>query len=257
VNHTERATLDPVLWRAREAAFPPGQFVGQESFVTADEVLSLAARAGVAPGVRVLDLCCGVAGPGLHVTAELGCTYVGVDADPHAVLRGRRRAAERALAARVEVGRVPPLPPGEFDVVLLLETMLAFRDKADLVAQVAAALPVGGRFAFTVEEGAPLTASERAAMPASDTVWPVALPQLVSDLDAAGMQVTSVSACTASHLATVDGLLGAYRAFAPAISAVAGEEFADDLLRSHALWRTWLRTRRIRKFAVVAEKVAW
>ena len=43
----------------------PGSWWGR-AFVTAGEVLELARRAGIGPGVRVLDLCCGVAGPGLH-----------------------------------------------------------------------------------------------------------------------------------------------------------------------------------------------
>ncbi|HEU5242425.1 MAG TPA: hypothetical protein VFU25_10435, partial [Ornithinibacter sp.] len=75
-----RLVLDDVLWRAREAAFPAGEFVGQESFMTAGEIRSLAARAGIRPGVSVLDLCCGVGGAGLFVTRELGCRYLGVDA---------------------------------------------------------------------------------------------------------------------------------------------------------------------------------
>ena len=66
---------------------------------------------------------------------------------------------------------MPPLPDGRFDVVLLLETMLAFPDKAALLAEVARVLEPGGRFAFTVEEGRPLTAGERARMPDADTVW--------------------------------------------------------------------------------------
>ena len=34
------------------------------------------------------------------------------------------------------------------------------------------ALPLGGRFAFTVEEGVPLSAAERAVMPAPDDLPP-------------------------------------------------------------------------------------
>ena len=73
---------------------------------------------------------------------------------------------------------VPPLPPGTFDVVLLLETMLAFPDKETLVEEVSRALPVGGRFAFTLEEGLPLTESERARMPDADTVWLTPLDEM-------------------------------------------------------------------------------
>src|SRR5689334_17169534 len=51
----DRAPFDRALRRARAAAYPPGEFVGQESFMTAGEIRALAIRAGVGPGVGVLD----------------------------------------------------------------------------------------------------------------------------------------------------------------------------------------------------------
>ena len=58
-------------------AYPPGEFVDQEGFMRAGEIRALADQAGIAPGVSVLDLCCGVAGPGRFITRELGCAYPG------------------------------------------------------------------------------------------------------------------------------------------------------------------------------------
>ena len=116
---------------AQEAAFGPGEYVEQESFVRASEIRKLAEQAAIGPGVSVLDLCCGVAGPGRFLTRELGCDYLGVDASASAVAIARERA--RDLPCRFEVAEIPPLPPGTFDVVLLLETMLAFHDKEALL----------------------------------------------------------------------------------------------------------------------------
>ncbi|MCA1783092.1 MAG: class I SAM-dependent methyltransferase [Intrasporangiaceae bacterium] len=220
----------------------------------ASEVLSLARRAGIAPDIRVLDLCCGVGGPGLHVVSELGCRYLGVDSDPRSIAQARQRAVAQGLAARFEVATLPPVPAGLFDVVLLLETLLAFRDKAALLQAISSALPVGGRFAFTVEEGAPLTAREREAMPGSGTVWPVPLAELFSSVEGAGMRVVWHSECTSAHLVTVRALLGSYTAAAPEVAAAAGDGTVEDLLASHHLWSTWLREERIRKFGVIAEK---
>ena len=59
----QRAPLLTALEQARAAAYPAGEYVGQESFMRASEVRTLAHRARVGPGVSVLDLCCGVAGP--------------------------------------------------------------------------------------------------------------------------------------------------------------------------------------------------
>ncbi len=159
MNQDDRAPFVVALERARVSAYPPGEFVEQESFMRAGEILAVARRAGIAPGVSVLDLCCGVAGPGRFIARELGCSYLGVDYSSSAIDIARERA--RDLPCRFEVSRIPPVPPGPFDVVLLLETMLAFPDKETLLREVSRALPAGGRFAFTMEEGLPLTDTER------------------------------------------------------------------------------------------------
>ena len=206
----ERTPFDRALHRARMAAYAPGEFVGQESFMRAGEILSLARRAGIGPGVSVLDLCCGVAGPGRHIAAELGCTYLGVDASPSAIELARDRAD--GLPCSFEVARVPPVPSGPFDVVLLLETLLAFADKEPLLGGVSAALRVGGRFALTVEEGEPLTAGERERMPDADTVWLVPLAELRSSLERVGLRVRWQQECTSSHRTMVGALLAAFLA---------------------------------------------
>jgi SAM-dependent methyltransferase len=212
-----------------------------EGFMTAGEIRALAAQAGIGPGVTVLDLCCGIAGPGLLITRELGCDYLGVDADASSVAIAR----ERARDLRFEVAHVPPLPAGTFDVVLLLETMLAFRDKDALVREVAAALPPGGRFAFTFEEGAPLTATERAAMPNGDTVWPIPLDAMTATLERAGLAITWLEDHSRSHRETAQALAQAYAA-----------DGNDGLVTSHRLWIEWLATGRIRKLALVTQLAA-
>src|ERR1700759_3812817 len=131
--------------------------------MTASEILALAGQAGIASGVGVLDLCCGVAGPGRLVTGELGCAYLGVDLSAGAIDIARERAGD--LPCRFEVARIPPIPPGPFEVVLVLDTLLAFEDKDAMVAEVSGALAPGGRFAFTVEAVLPLTDAERERMP--------------------------------------------------------------------------------------------
>ncbi|KRE42582.1 class I SAM-dependent methyltransferase [Knoellia sp. Soil729] len=255
---TEVATwplVDRLLWQARKSAFPPGEFVGQESFVSATEILWLAERAGVRDGVRVLDLCCGVGGPGLLVARQLGCDYLGVDADPDAVAGARLRAADQGVEARFDVATVPPLPPGNFDVVMLLETLLAFRDKRGLLAEVAAALSLGGRFVFTVEAGRPLSAAERAAMPDADTVWLTTFSDLQSDLASLGLRLRWLSDRSATHRRTVDALVGAYIGVEAEVRAAGEEDVVAGLISSHRLWAHWLGSGRVRKFAGVAERV--
>jgi SAM-dependent methyltransferase len=248
----DRAVHDRALHRARVAAYTPGEFVGQESFMTAAEIRALGLRAGVGAGTAVLDLCCGVAGPGRFLTRELGCAYLGVDASVSAVALARERAG--ALPCRFLVAQIPPLPTGPFDVVLLLETILAFEDKDALARQIFRALRPGGRLALTLEEGAPLTAAERAAMPAADTVWLTPLDALAATLARAGLTVTWWEDHSAAHRATAHALATAFAADADAIAAGIGRAALEDLLAAHRLWVDWLDAGRVRKLALVAER---
>lgn len=248
----DRVDYDRALHRARVSAHPPGEFVGQESFMSAGEIRTIALRAGIGRGVSVLDLCCGVAGPGRLITHSLGCDYLGVDSDAGAVAVARRRS--RGLRCRFEVRAVPPLPAGRFDVVLLLETMLAFPDKEALVAAVARALVPGGRFAFTLEEGAPLSSSERASMPASDTVRLCGAAQLGASLSRHGMTVRWRQDWSREHACRADALARAFAADAAHLEAQLGRDALDSLLVSHRLWSEWLRTGRARKLAFVAQR---
>jgi len=248
----DRAPFDRALRRARVSAYAPGDFVGQESLMTATEIRALAVRAGIGPGVTVLDVCCGIAGPGRFLTRELGCDYLGVDASVSAVAIAGERAGD--LPCRFAVAEVPPLPAGPFDVVLLLETILAFEDKDALAGAIAAALAPGGRFAFTLEEGAPLTAAERAAMPDADTVWLIPLDAMVTSLERAGLAVTWQEDHSRAHRATAHALAAAFAADAEDIAAQVGRRALDDLLAAHRLWIDWLDEGRVRKLALVAER---
>jgi SAM-dependent methyltransferase len=226
--------------------------VGQQSFMRAAEIRKLAHQARVGPGVSVLDLCCGVAGPGRMITAESGCRYLGVDHSASALAAARQLAGN--LPCRFEQAHLPPLPDGRFEVVFLLETMLAFPDKEALAGEVTRVLEPGGRFAFTVEEGRPLSQEERARMPAADTVWPVELAELTGVLRGAGLAVTWQQECSSAHHATATALLRRYGADAPAIAGQIGEQATAELITAHELWSDWLGSGRVRKFAMVAEK---
>ena len=218
----------------------------------AGEIRTLAHRARIGAGVLVLDLCCGVAGPGRMITAESGCHYLGVDHSASALATAKERAGN--LPCRFEQAHLPPLPEGRFEVILLLETMLAFPDKEVLAGEVAHALEPGGRFAFTVEEGRPLTQRERARMPGADTVWPIELADLTGVLRNAGLTVTWRQEYSSAHHAIATALLRRYRADSLQIADQIGTQATAELITAHQLWSDWLGSGRVRKFAMVAEK---
>jgi SAM-dependent methyltransferase len=249
----ERIPFVDALHRARMAAYPPSEFVEQEGFMSASEIRAMADQAGIVPGVSMLDLCCGIAGPGRFVTRERGCTYLGTDYSASAIGLARQRAGD--LPCQFEVSRIPPIPSGPFDVVLLLETMLAFPEKGPLLREISRALLPGGRFAFTLEEGPPLTDFERARMPDADTVWLTPLPEILGYLEQAGLVVRWQEDWSRAHRAIADSLLGAFTRGVAEIAERIGQPALDELLLAHRLWRDWLEEGRVRKIALVAEKI--
>ncbi len=248
----ERAPFVRALQRARVSAYPPGEFTEQEGFMRAGEIRALADQAGIASGISVLDLCCGIAGPGRFITRELGCAYLGVDLSSGALEIARDRAA--GLPCRFEVSQIPPIPPGPFDVVLLFETMLAFPDKETLLQEISRALTPGGRFAFTMEEGPPLTEAERERMPDADTIWLTPLQEMLACLERVGLVVSWQDDCSRSHRAVADSLIDAFAADAADIAGQIGGRALEELLIAHRLWSDWLREGRVRKIAFVTEK---
>lgn len=218
----------------------------------AREIRRLARRADIRKGAALLDLCCGVAGAGRMVAGETGCDYLGLDSSFDAIRIARSLAGP--LPCRFEQSLVPPVPDGPFEVVMLLEAMLAIADKASLIAAVASCLGPGGRFAFTVEAGPPLTADEQTRMPDADTVWLIELSALVELLGREGFVVTWQLDSTADHCEMAAALLHAYRSDADHIADGVGRRATAELIAAHESWCEWLATGRVRKIAVVAEK---
>ena len=247
----ERAPFVHALQRARVAAYPADEFVEQESFMRASEIRTLATQAGITPSVSVLDLCCGIAGPGRFITRETGCAYLGVDYSASAIDLARQRAG--GLPCRFEVARIPPIPSGPFDVVILLETMLAFPEKEPLLQEISGALVSGGRFAFTMEEGPPLSSSERATMPDADTVWLTPLPEMLAHLERVGLTVRWQEDWSQPHRIVADALAAEFASDAAGIAEEIGRPAFDELVAAHRLWSDWLREGRVRKMALVAE----
>jgi SAM-dependent methyltransferase len=250
VNHT---VGDPVE-DAYRAGYPPGEFVGQESLATASQALEVAHRAGIGSGTSVVDLCCGSGGFGRHLVRALGCRYLGVDRSRAAITEARRRSS--GLPCTFTTATVPPIPPGRYDVVLLLETFLAFRDKHAMLSHVAQTLPFGGRFACTVEEGAPLGRQEAAAMPNAETVWPIPWGELTTLLTDAGLRLAWQRDGSTIQHRVVEGLLSVLAERREPLTRALGTGTMDALVASHRLWGDWLASGRIRKVALVAVKEA-
>ena len=202
----------------------------------------------------MLDLCCGVAGPGRFITRELGCAYLGVDSSADAIDIAHERAGD--LPCRFEVAHVPPLPTGPFDVVLLLEMMLAFPTSAPAWRRSRRRWPRADASPSPWRRALPLTGAEREWMPDADTVWLTPLEEMLSAAGAGRARRPLAGRLQSRAPRRGDALIEAFVADAADIAAQIGQRALDELLAAHRLWSDWLGSGRVRKFAVVAEKTA-
>src|ERR1700730_3625308 len=74
----------------RHEAF--GEDIGQNSWLTRDELDKFLQWLDLSPGKTLLDVGCGAGGPALRIAAATGCSVVGIDIHEHAVTTARSLA---------------------------------------------------------------------------------------------------------------------------------------------------------------------
>ena len=177
------------IWRERAAGvdFPSG--FEHISFVTAAELRWMADALQLSPDELLVDLACGMGGPGLWIARESRARLRGIDISPIAVAAGHERAKELGLSDTSEFSRgsfaETGLERAAADGVMSIDALQYAPDKADALREVARILRPGGRFVFACFEVEP----ERVA----------GLPVLGTDpvadyaplLDASGFDVVS------------------------------------------------------------------
>lgn len=124
-------------------------YAGQETPAEAAEHTEriLVDRGGFGPGMRLLDIGCGVGGPAFTVARHSGAHVTGLDMVPSRVETARSGAAERGLApiTSFEVGDAMklPYPRGHFDGAYTIEALCHVPDKRQAHREAARVLRPG------------------------------------------------------------------------------------------------------------------
>jgi SAM-dependent methyltransferase len=183
------------IWRehAAGADFPQG--FEHISFVTLTELRRMADELQLSPDALLVDLACGMGGPGLWIAREAGARLRGIDISAIAVAAARRRAEERGLSQVSEFSRgnfaETELAAAVADGVMSIDALLYAPDKRDALREMARILRPGGRLVFACFEVEP---ARVAGLPVLGTD-PVA--DYAAMLEAAGFDVLSYDETTA------------------------------------------------------------
>jgi cyclopropane fatty-acyl-phospholipid synthase-like methyltransferase len=127
---------------------------------------------GIRPGMRVLDVGCGIGEPARRIASRIDCEIVGLNISREQVSQGRELITRAGLDARVDIrhGNVlqMPLPDGSFDAAICLEVAgdicVRAADKPRLLAELRRVLRPGGQVGFSdlVFDRPPTAAEDRA-----------------------------------------------------------------------------------------------
>jgi 2-polyprenyl-3-methyl-5-hydroxy-6-metoxy-1,4-benzoquinol methylase len=136
----------------RREAF--GDDIGQNSWLTAEEQDLFLGWLGLCAGKTLLDVACGSGGPALRITANSGCSLVGIDIHEQAIATAKSLASERSLKERAEFCVVSatgqlPFPVARFDAITCIDAINHLPNRPLVIGEWARLLKPGGHLLFT------------------------------------------------------------------------------------------------------------
>ena len=138
--------------QVRREAF--GEDIGQNSWITADELRRFIDWLKLEPESEVLDVASGSGGPSLFLARTAGCRVTGIEVNQNGVRNASRLAAEQGLSARVDFQEVNasaalPFSDRRFDALICVDAINHLRDRPRVLTEWRRVLKIGGRLLFT------------------------------------------------------------------------------------------------------------
>jgi ubiquinone/menaquinone biosynthesis C-methylase UbiE len=156
--HYAHGSLEEAIMDALAAAGKDLQHLTIKDLAPVDEfhvggrqaTVAFAEQFGLRPGMRLLDIGCGLGGAARYFAHEQGCRVTGIDLSPEYVNVTNALAQRVGLGERVscELGSALALPfePGSFDGAYMFHVGMNIEDKARLFAEVRRVLAPSGLF---------------------------------------------------------------------------------------------------------------
>jgi cyclopropane fatty-acyl-phospholipid synthase-like methyltransferase len=248
-----------VYGEVRRAAW--GDEIGQNSWLTRDELARFVTQLGLEGSSRLLEVGCGSGGSALEIVRSTGCEVVGVDLHEDAVANASRMAREAGLDARasfVLADAAEPLPfeADSFGALLCIDTVNHLRNRSRVFGDWARMLAPGGRLLFTdpITVTGPLGSDEiaiRASIGYFLFVPPGQDQRLLRD---AGLTVLAVDDATENMAAVAERWQAARAERADRLREIEGDDTFDGQQRFLEVTARLAAERRLSRFVYLAEK---
>jgi SAM-dependent methyltransferase len=131
-----------------------GRDIGQNGWITAEEVEKFIAWLGLRASGALLDVACGSGGPTLFMAERSGCAVTGVDLHESGIAQARRQAEERGLGARARFevadgSGTLPFADASFDAITCFDAINHLPDRPRVLREWRRVLKPGGRLLLT------------------------------------------------------------------------------------------------------------
>ncbi len=149
---TYRRFADELYASIRGEVF--GEDIGQNSWLTADELRVFCEWLELSGSSDVLEVASGSGGPALFMAATTGCRVTGVDMHEAGVAAGSEAARERGLTERVrfvcaDARERLPFEDGMFDAIICIDSINHLYERAAVLRDWYRLVRPGGRILFT------------------------------------------------------------------------------------------------------------
>lgn len=175
------------------------------------EVLAGVAAEYGAPGPddRLLDIGCGLGGPGRFLADRFGCSVVGTDLLAKRIEIAQALTRKTGMNERISYRKADatdlPFRAGSFAGAWMLDVSMHIRDKRGLFGEIARVLRPGGLLVMH-EQMAPIPEAMRPVTRQAPYIAP-SLPQLIRYADDAGLRVLTWRDTTPRVLEYFEGIL--------------------------------------------------
>ncbi len=131
-----------------------GEDIGQNSWLTAEELRHFLQQLQLGPLSNLLDVAAGSGGPSLYTARAVGCRVTGIDINEKGVATANEMAKAQKLDSRVrfirgDASRPLEFPAGLFDAVVCIDAINHLPSRRDVLAEWHRVLKPGGRLLFT------------------------------------------------------------------------------------------------------------
>jgi SAM-dependent methyltransferase len=145
------------------------------------------------PGDKILDIGCGLGGPGRFLADRFGCSIVGTDLLEKRIEIAKALTRRTGLDERISYRRADatdlPFRTSTFTLAWMLDVSMHIRAKRGLFSEIARVLRPGGLLVMHEQLG-PLPEAMRPVTRQAPYIAP-SLPQLIRYVDEAGLRVLS------------------------------------------------------------------